>query len=112
MSKIRFRSNTVLALYSDFHEKTSGWWYGVAKSEWEHWQNQSLVILMRESNNVYYLLLNPDEAVALLSKCGQDYKGYKKINIRRPTSSGGIYLIEWNEFPLSSRICPLQVSWR
>ena len=104
-----FKSNTVYTLYSNFNAQ---WWYGVPKSEWEDWQNQHLAFLMKESNEVYSVLLNPNEAVTLLSRCGQDHsKGDKKITIRRPTSGGEIYFVEWNEFPLSSRLCSLQVPW-
>src|SRR5713101_8710995 len=110
-SKMLFESNTVFALYSDFHADQSQWWYGVPKSEWEDWQNQSLAILMKESSEVYYVLLNPKETVTLLSRCGQDSKGTKKITIRRPTSGGRIYFVEWQEFPLPSRLCSLQVPW-
>ena len=106
-----FESNTVFALYSDFHAQISQWFYGVPKSEWEDWQNQSLAILMKESSEVYYVLLNPMETVTLLNRCGQDSKEEKKINIRRPTSGGKLYFVEWEEFPLSSRLGPLQVPW-
>jgi len=106
-----FNGKAVFALYSDFHVRISQWFYGVPKTEWEDWQNQYLAILMKELNEVGYVLLNQKESVTLLSKCGQDSKGEKKINIRRPTGGGRIYIVEWEEFPLSSRQSSLQVSW-
>ena len=105
-----FESNTVFALYSDFHAGQSQWWYSVPKSKWEDWQTQSLVILMKESSEVYYVLLNPKESITLLSRCGPHYSNVDKyVTIRRPTSGGEIYFVEWSEFPLLSRLCSLQV---
>jgi hypothetical protein len=66
---------------------------------------------MKESNEVNYVLLDQKESETLLRKCGQDSKGEKKINIRRPASGGKIYIVEWEDFPLASRCNSLQVPW-
>ena len=106
-----FESNTVFAVYSDFHADQSQWWYSVPKSEWEDWQTQSLAILMKESSEVYYVLLNPKESITLLSRCGPHYGNVDKYITIRPISGGEIYFVEWSEFPLLSRLCSLQVPW-
>jgi hypothetical protein len=109
--KIIFNDITVYSLYSDFHPRSSGWWYGVPKDEWDDWGNQSLVLLMKEGNEVNFVLLNPNEAIALLNKCKAVGNDEKKINIRRPTTAGKTYIIEWSQFPLENRMCPLKVSF-
>lgn len=106
-----FPGKSVFALYSDYHPKISQWFYGVPKSEWEDWQNHYMAILMKESNEVNYVLLDQKESETLLRKCGQDSKGEKKINIRRPASGGEIYIVEWEDFPLANRCNSLQVPW-
>ncbi len=57
-TQLLFNNTTIFALYSDFHSQTSGWFYDVPQSEWEDWKNHFLVILMKESNEVCYVLLN------------------------------------------------------
>jgi hypothetical protein len=110
--KILFRDQPVFAAYSDFHENISQWFYGIPKIEWEDWQSQFLAILMKESYEVSYVLLDPSESALLLAKCGKDKKtDEKKINIRMPTSGERIYIIEWKDFPLYSRISHLPVLW-
>jgi hypothetical protein len=107
--KLIFNDITAFALYSNFSVKLSQWFYGVPQTEWKNWYNQYLVILMRELNEVSCLILNPQEAITLLNKCGQDGKGEKKITIRRPKSGGQIYIVEWHEFPLSRKINSLNI---
>ena len=107
--KLLFDEKSVYALYSDFHQRNSQWFYGVPKTEWKDWQNDYLAILMKELNEVNFILLDQAEAITLLSKCGQDYRDEKKVNVRRPTGVGGIYIVEWEELRLSSRSNSLQV---
>jgi hypothetical protein len=110
--KLRFESNTVFTLYSAFNAKQAQWWYSVPEREWEDWGSQSLVFLMRELSSAYYVLLNPQEAENLLSRCNPktQYK-YKYISIRKSKRHGSIYCVEWKEFPISTRLCSLEVSW-
>jgi hypothetical protein len=110
--KIIFNDIAFYSLYSNFHQEQSRWWYGVPRDEWDEWGNQSLIILMREGTDVNYVMFDSNEAVALLSRCGQDIsKGEKKITIRRPKGSGKDYIVEWKEFPLGNRMCSLTVSF-
>lgn len=110
-SKILFRDEIVYSIYSDFNTKSSKWWYGIPKTEWGDWGNQSLVILMKEENNVNYAVLKPNEALELLKRCRAVTRDEKKINIRRPLGSGKIYIQEWDQFPIASRLLPLKVSF-
>lgn len=107
--KLLFDGKVVFALYSNFHSEISQWFYGISKTEWNDWQNDYLAILMKELNEVNYVLLDQTESVTLLSKCGQDSRGEKKVNIRRPTGAGAIYVVEWEEFHISRRISSLQL---
>lgn len=109
--KITFRHKTVFALYSDYNPLTSVWFYGVPSDEWQDWQDQLLLILMKEADEVNYTILQPKETVSLLSRCGQDRIGDKKIHVRRPTGGGRLYFVEWQDFPLHNRIAPLRVRW-
>ena len=109
--KILFRDQPVFAAYSDFHANISQWFYGIPRDEWRDWPKQSLAILMKESYDVSYVLLDPKESTSLLAKCGQDKNGEKKINIRMPTGGGRIYIVEWEDFPIHSRIARLPILW-
>ena len=108
---LSFTGKSVFVSYSDFHANISQWFYGVPKHEWEDWKHDFMAILMKESDEVNYILLDQRECVTLFKKCGQDSRGDKKINIRRPTNGGKIYIVEWEDFPLTSKCNPLQVSW-
>ncbi len=110
-STIMFRDISVYSVYSDFHLKPSIWWYGIPKTQWDDWNNQFLVLLMKDGIEVNYALLNPNEAIELLHKCRPVTREEKKINIRRPTTAGKIYFVEWDQFPLASRVLPLKVSF-
>lgn len=110
--QIIFKDSVLLSLYSDYNVKGSKWFYGVPKIEWEDWRGKHLLFLMKEANYVSYVMLNPNESEALLSKCSQDKtSGEKKISIRRRTNGGNIYFVEWNELHLLGRVHPLEVSW-
>lgn len=109
--KLLFKDTKIFTVYTDFHPEISQWFYGVPEIEWGDWKNQYLAAIMKESNKAYYVLIPSDETALLFSKCGKDYKGNKKINIRRPTSGGKIYFVEWQEFPLPRRLLFLPVSF-
>lgn len=108
-SKILFKEEIIYSVYSDFHPKPSQWWYGIPKVEWDDWSNQSLVILMKDGNEVNYALLKPNEAIELFKRCKAVSRDEKKINIRMPTDAGKIYIIEWDQFPIASILQPLKV---
>lgn len=66
---------------------------------------------MKQSTEVNFALLEPLEAVELLSRCEPQSMRNKKVNIRVPANAGRIYIQEWQNFPLAERIQRLNVPW-
>jgi hypothetical protein len=96
--------NRVLCRYSKLHDQTAQWFYGVPPTVWENWtESDYIAFMVPRGDELKYIMFTPAEAKVLLSKCGQDRKGHKKIHINYP-AVGREYITEWQELPISDRI--------
>ena len=87
------------------------WFYGIAQHECHAWpHNQSLALILKDSDVIRYAVLTSNEAKTLLGKCNADDAGQKKLHVRRPQNSGQLYLVEWKEFRLFDRLTLLDVA--
>lgn len=91
----------ILACYSKLLEIK--FWYGVGQHDWQKWESDScLAFLMRDGEELSYVLLNPKESQELLDKINPATTGSKNINIYM--GPGKLYIQEWPDFPFAGRI--------
>ena len=103
----------VLCKYSSFDKRHSHWFWGVSRSYWINWGPQDYLALIMEnedSQGYSFLLLNPEEASALLEKCGESKNGEKKINRRVYVQDGESRFVEWKDFDVKDPIKPLPIA--
>lgn len=78
-------------------------WYGVTHHDWQNWDdNCYLIFLMRDGEQVSYVMMDPVDSRKLLDKINPG-KNSKIINVRMP-SSGKLYIQAWEDFQFAARI--------
>lgn len=100
--------NLILARYATFI--TDGWFFDLKDSHYTAWDSSKrLAFLMKEDQKLEYLLLTPEESLALITRSKiAPADSAKKISIRR-AANGQIYFIGWNDFILNEKITPLDI---
>jgi hypothetical protein len=97
----------ILARVSKLNEKYYKYFYDVYQDDWQAWDSDSyLAFLMRDGEQLSYVLMNPKESKELLDKINPATDGSKKINIYMPRP-GKLYIQKWPEFPFAARIIKL-----
>ena len=93
----------ILARVSIFN-KNNRYFYDVYQNDWENWDSNSyLALLMRDEEQLSYVLLNPNESQELLDRINFATDGSKNINVYMP-SPGKLYIQVWRDFPHAARI--------
>ena len=107
-SVIKFSNSEkkVLCNYSSYSPEQNRWFWGVSSKYWSNWgDNFYLALLMenedRESHS--FLLLQPNEASYLFTKCSES-GGAKKINLRVYKNDDLLHLQEWQEYDVEKNI--------
>ncbi len=100
--KSQKNNNKLLTIYSDLREDK--WFYGIKQADLINLDSNSyLAIIMRDGNYCNYVLLTPDEVIKFVSRINLSTGNQKLFNIRIPIT-GKIYIVQWSDFPLGSRI--------
>jgi hypothetical protein len=111
-SLLVFEKARVLCKYSSFHNDQSRWFWGVAKTYWQNWEDSDYLALIFESeigDKYSYLLLDSSEAQRLFSNCSES-NDEKKINMRIYMDDQEAHLQEWKTFDVQGRTQPLQLN--
>ena len=110
-SQLVFDKARVLCKYSSFYNDQSRWFWGVAKTYWQYWENTDYLALIYENEigeKYSYLLLDSVEAQRLFRACSES-NDEKKINMRIYVDDQVARLQEWKGFDVQARTQPLQL---
>lgn len=83
----------------------ASWWYGITSADAERLADRGeLALIMPAPDRNQFLLLDALRTSQLLSRCGQDSEGTKKIHITMDFSGNEVRLQEWPELDVRSLV--------
>jgi hypothetical protein len=110
-SQLVFDKARVLCKYSGFRKDQAKWFWGVAKTYWQNWEDSDYLALIFENENggsYSYLLLDSAEAQRLFRECSES-NDEKKINMRIYIDDQMMRLQELKDIDVQARSKPLQL---